>query len=138
MAVGAGLAPPSGAADDRPGPSSAGLDDLAARVMPAVGADHVRPAQPLALGTGLEPEELEGQVRAPAALLRLRQLDLREGHGDPKFTGRALPPSPRGHPPPEPAPTAAPPPLASRWRASGRGEPPAASAARERRSRPRG
>src|SRR5207245_202368 len=101
-------------------PSSAGLDDLAARVVAAVGADHERPPQPLALGTGLEPEKLERQVGAPAPLFRLRQLDLREGHGDPKFTGRALPPSPLGRPPPEPAPTAAPPPPASRWPASGR------------------
>src|SRR5258708_537792 len=47
------------------------LDDLAALVEAAVGADRVRPPRLLAVGAGLQHHERESQVGAPASLLGL-------------------------------------------------------------------
>src|SRR5207302_8065170 len=57
-----------------------GLDDLAARVVPAVRADRVLQLRLLALRAGLQIGQVERQVRAPPPLASLGQLYLRKSH----------------------------------------------------------
>src|SRR5260370_30311738 len=58
-----------------------GFDHLAAGVVAAVGADRVRSHELLAVRAWLELDVHQREMRTPATLLRLGQLDLRQSHG---------------------------------------------------------
>src|SRR5579859_941021 len=79
-------APIPGAWDPCPGKRKASflvsLDYFAPGVVAAVGADGVLQARVLALRAGLQVGQVQGQVGAAAPLASLRQLYLRQSHGE--------------------------------------------------------